>query len=215
MWAERFGPRENTAPHVAAAGPTSDRAVRSFFPAKFGRRRSPASSTTTGVPEVCAMPCSPISLSPKCNVATSSAATDFAFGCDSPGIVSGFSKYGVRHARSTLMSDHGKQLWEDLNDLLQGLDWRFSGPEEAALGSYGRRLVRTILQVEMLCEDECPRVYCESLWAGFESLVSDYRISKQSLDGMKLAYFQLRRGAAANAGPGSSGGEELNRFPKY
>lgn len=48
------------------------------------------------------------------------------------------------------MNDHREQLWEDLHDLLQGLDSKFSGPEEAGLGSYGMRIVRHLIETEML-----------------------------------------------------------------
>ncbi len=99
------------------------------------------------------------------------------------------------------MNDHREQLWEDLHELLQGLDSKFSGPEEAGMGSYGRKLVRKLIEAEMLHGAEWPDEYREFFRAGFESLVSDYRISESDLKSMRFACYQLRLGASAESDP--------------
>lgn len=107
------------------------------------------------------------------------------------------------------MNHQHKPLWDDLNDLLMGLDATFSGPEEAAIGSYGRRLLIKIIQGEIDRGGKLPDSFLDPLWAGLDSLVSDYRISSVELNAMRLAHFGLRC-HVTNSDP-SNGGTAPNR----
>lgn len=54
-----------------------------------------------------------------------------------------------------------------------------------------------MLDAGILAEGGGTTTDCELLRAGFESLISDYRISEQVLEAMKTAGLRLRRGASA------------------
>ncbi len=85
------------------------------------------------------------------------------------------------------MDDRIRQLWDEMGELLNGLDSKFSGREEAAMGSYGRRLLRRIIGTGML-----PTHDLHAFQTGFDSLTSDYRISNNDLRAMNLTYIRLR-----------------------
>lgn len=90
------------------------------------------------------------------------------------------------------MNDDRHQLLEELEELLIGLDWKFSGRPEAALGSYGKRIIRRFFDTGMLDGDHPSEELARLLEAGFDSLVSDYRISEVNLRSMRRAHHRLR-----------------------
>lgn len=111
------------------------------------------------------------------------------------------------------MNDERRQLLEELKELLDGLDWRFSGRPEAALGSYGKRIVRSMVDAGLFEGDDQSQELGQLLEAGCDSLLSDYRISEVDLNSMRCACKTLRERIEKNSAPDQKLGPEGVRRP--
>lgn len=90
------------------------------------------------------------------------------------------------------MNSPDEQLWNDLGNLILTLDWSQSGPIEAASGSFGHRIMRSIVASNSGIPEGESKNDFTCLWNGFDSLLLDYRISRTELLAMYDAYDRLR-----------------------